>query len=92
MRRIARQGRFHFTVDLNVDLDTLFGLPLQYLIQSPFLIVVRRPAHKQLGRQPPVSDVDGLFGVFQCHRHSLISVNLHLQFLIRRKEIVRTQQ
>jgi hypothetical protein len=40
----------HFTIYNNIDLDTLLCLALQDLIETPFLIVVWRPAHKQFGR------------------------------------------
>jgi hypothetical protein len=40
----------HFTINNDIDLDTLLLLAFQDLIEAPFLIIVRRSAHEQFGR------------------------------------------
>ena len=44
VRTVYRQGLFDLFVDADEDLDALFGLSLQDLIQSPFFVLKRGSA------------------------------------------------
>ena len=61
MLAIACYRSLDLSINDNVDFDSCLGPPLQHLIQAPFLIVVRRPPEKELGRDPPILDIDDLF-------------------------------
>lgn len=47
-------------VNANVDLDALLGLLLKKLVQTVLLRVPWGTAQEELGREPPIRDVDGL--------------------------------
>jgi hypothetical protein len=66
---IAGQGLLDFFVDDHIDLNTTFSSPLDDLVYTPFLVEKGWAAQEQLGREPPVLDIDGLFGVLQTNRH-----------------------
>lgn len=51
----------------DVDLDPGLCTALEDLIQSPFLMRIRRPAEEELWREPPVGYVDDLLGLFQSN-------------------------
>jgi len=60
--RVASQRGLDFTIDIDVDLDACLGAALQDLVEAPFLVEVGRSPQKELGRKPPVGNVDGLGG------------------------------
>lgn len=62
---VAAHGGGDFLVDDDVDLDTGLCPSLQDLIQPVFLVVKGRPSEEELGTQPPVLDVNGLFRFLQ---------------------------
>lgn len=65
MDRVTGQSGFHFLVDHDKDFNAGLCLALQNLVKAVFLVVVRRSAEEELGRQPPVGNVDGFLGLFQ---------------------------
>lgn len=69
MRTIARDGSLNLLIHDNEDLHSCLCPPLQHLIQSPFLVVVRWSPQEKLWTQPPVLDVDCLFGLLQRDGH-----------------------
>ena len=71
MGGIAADGLLDLFVDDDVDLDACFCSSLQHLIQSPFLIEEGRSAQEEFGAQPPILNVDGLFGLLERDRDSV---------------------
>ena len=65
MSTVARDGRRHFLVHDDVDLDPSLGPPLEDLVQPPFLVVVWRSPQEELWTQPPILDVDDLLRLLQ---------------------------
>lgn len=48
-----------------IDLNSSFCSPLKDLVESPFLVIVWRPSQKELRREPPILDINDLFGVLK---------------------------
>ena len=67
--RVAGQRLLDFFVDDDIDLDAPFSSSLDGLVESPFLAKVGRSTKEDLGRQPPVLDVDGFSGVLDAYRY-----------------------
>lgn len=83
---ITCQRLLDLFVDCNIDLYTALSGALQYHIQTPFLIEKRRATEEQLGRQPPVGDVDGLFCIFEGDRDGpevVSTIDIPLHFAVR---------
>lgn len=68
MGRIASQCLLNLFVDDNVNLYAALGGPLDDFVEPPFLVEKWRTAQEQLRGQPPVLDVDGLFGRLESYR------------------------
>jgi len=68
---VTADGRFDLLVDNDVYFDPSFGPPLQYLIESPFLVEVRRSPQKDFWTQPPIGNVNGLLCFLQSHRDGI---------------------
>lgn len=64
---VTSEGGLDFLVDHDVDLDAGLGLALQNLVQAELLVVMRRSTKEQLGREPPVGNVDALLGIFESN-------------------------
>lgn len=60
-----RRPGSYLLVHNHINLHPRLGTAFQHLVQSPFLGQERRPPQKQLGRQPPVFDVDDLLGLLE---------------------------
>ena len=68
---VASDSGFDLLVDHHIDLHSGLGHTLENLVQTPFLVVVWGAPKKKLGTKPPIFNVDGLFGSFQCYRHGI---------------------
>lgn len=66
--RVASQSRLDFFIDANIDLDTSLGLPLENLVQTIFLLVIRGPSQKQFRGEPPIAYIDRFLGLFERNR------------------------
>lgn len=85
MSRIAGQGLLNLLVDDDIDLDSTLGGTLDDLVEPPFLIEKGRAAQKQLRGEPPVGDVNGLFGIFQADRdrpHVVTTIDVPLDLVV----------
>ena len=71
MLAITSNCCLNFAIDNDVDFDSCLRTPLEYLIQSPFLVVEGRSTQEKFGRQPPVLDVDDFFGALQRDRNGV---------------------
>lgn len=69
--RVAGQGSFHFSVDVDVDFDSCLCPPLENLVEPPLLVVMRRSTQEQLRREPPISNINALLCTLKCFRNSL---------------------
>lgn len=69
VRTIAADGLLHFLVHYHIDFDTGLSPPLQDLIESPFLVVVRRSPQEEFRTQPPIFDVNGLLCLLERDRY-----------------------
>ena len=65
VQRITGQSCFNLLINNDIDFDACLGFPLQQMVQTVLLLVIRRAAQEELWRQPPVTDVDGLFSLFE---------------------------
>ena len=68
MCAITADGLRDFFVHDDVDLHSSFCPPLEHLVQSPLLVIVRRSSQEQLRTQPPVGNIDGFFGLLERDR------------------------
>lgn len=88
---IAGKCLLNLLVDDDIDLDSSFGCPLDDLVQPPFLVEEGRASQEQLGREPPILDVNGLFCTFKTNRHgphvvAAVDIPLNLVTVTLRKE------
>ena len=68
----------------DIDLHASFSSSLKYLIKPPLLMIVGWPSQEELRTQPPVLDVDCLFGLLQSDRDSIevvLSVDVPLDLV-----------
>lgn len=68
MGRIASKRLVNLLVHNDIDLDAGLRTPLKDLIQSPLLVVKRRPAQEQFWRNPPVRQINNLLGLIERNR------------------------
>jgi hypothetical protein len=72
VHRVAGESSLDLPVDNHVDLDARLCSALQNLVETPFLVEVGRAPEEQLGRQPPVGDVDGFLCLLEGNRNCLL--------------------
>lgn len=85
MRTVTSESLRNLFIHNDKDLHALLRLALQYLIQSPFLVVERRSPQKQLRTQPPIFDINRLLGTIQRRRHSpevIVPVDIPLDLIV----------
>jgi hypothetical protein len=81
MHGIASQGSLDFLVHDHKDLDSFLGFSLEELIQPVVPVIERGASQEEFRRQPPVCNVDGLFGLLESHRDSPeIVTAIHIPF------------
>ncbi len=68
MSRVTGQRLLNFFIHDHINLDTPLGSSFDDLVETPFLTEKGWASQEELGREPPVLDIDGLFGVFQADR------------------------
>jgi hypothetical protein len=68
MSGITGQSLLDLFVHDHINLDTALGSSFDDLVETPFLTEKGWTTQEELGREPPVLDIDGLFGVFKAHR------------------------
>ena len=71
MGRVAGERGFDFAVYDDVDLDAGFSASFENMVESPFLVIGWRATQEELGRKPPIGNVDGFFGLFEGYRDGL---------------------
>ena len=59
---IDRDGGLDISVDDDEDLNSFSGLPLEQPVKTPFLTDGGWSTHVQLGTQPPIVNIDDIFG------------------------------
>ena len=66
--RITGQSLLNLFIHNHINLDTPLGSSFDDLVETPFLTEKGRASQEELGREPPVFDIDGLFCVFEADR------------------------
>lgn len=85
MRRVASQRLLDLLVDHHIDLDTSLSRSLDDLVQTPFLVEEGGTPHEDFRREPPVGDVNGLFGILHTNRDGpevVAAINIPLDFVV----------
>ena len=85
MGRIASQSLLDLLVNDHIDLNPSLSGAFDDLVETPFLVEEGRAAQEEFRRQPPVRDVNRLFGTFQADRdspHVVTTINIPFYLVV----------
>lgn len=71
MGRVASQGLLNLFVDDDIDLDSALRSAFDNLVKTPFLVEEWRTAQEEFRGEPPILNVNGLFGVLEANRDGI---------------------